>query len=303
MTIGGAVGANGRFEQAIAAARLGVWINTLLAATKVAAGLIGSSYALVADGIESASDVLGSAVVWRGLRIAGRDPNERYPYGYGKAEPLAALAVGALLLLAAVGIGIQAIREIVTPHRGPAPFTLAVVAVTIAVKQWLSWRTRRVAREVGSRAVAADALHHASDALTSTAAAIGITIALVGGPGWEPADDWAALVASFVVGWTGYRSLRPAAGDLMDRAPGPRVVDRIAAAAAGVQGVERIEKLHVRRAGLVYFVDIHVHADGAMPLVEAHALGGAVKAAIRAAESSVAGVTVHMEPSDQVGSK
>lgn len=285
-----------RLGKAVGAARAGILVNLCLAVIKFTAGLLGHSYALIADGVESTSDIFASLVVWAGLRVAGREPDPRYPFGYGKAEPMAALVVGGMMVFAALGIAIQAVREIVVPHHAPAPFTLIVLFGTVVVKQWLSWRTRRIGREVGSKAIESDASHHFSDALTSAAAAVGISIALIGGPGWEPADDWAAVAAAVVIAWTGWRSLRPALGDLMDRAPARQVVDRIAEVARGVPGVVEIEKLRVRRAGLSIFVDIHVHADGELPLSQAHALGGRVKSVIRAAVPEVGGVTVHMEP-------
>lgn len=290
-----------RLHKAVGAVRAGILVNAALAAAKFAAGVLGHSYALIADGVESTSDIFASLIVWGGLRVAGREPDPRYPFGYGKAEPMAALVVGGMMIVAALGIAVQAVGEIVSPHHAPAPFTLIVLLATVLVKQWLSWRTRKIGREVGSKAIESDASHHFSDALTSAAAAIGITIALLGGPGWEPADDWAAVAAALVIAWTGWRNLRPALGDLMDRAPAREVVDRIAEVARAVPGVVEIEKLRVRRAGLSIFVDIHVHAEGALPLSEAHALGGRVKSQIRAAVPEIGGVTVHMEPAGSAG--
>jgi len=152
---------------------------------------------------------------------------------------------------------------------------------------------------VESTAVQADAWHHRSDAITSAAAFVGIAVALVGGPGWEPADDWAALVASAIIFANGIRVLRPAVADLMDRAPDERVVDRIAAAARSIAEVRLVEQLKVRKHGLAYYVDIHVQADPAMSLHDAHVLSGRVKSAIRAAVPAVAGALVHMEPFEE----
>jgi cation diffusion facilitator family transporter len=153
-----------------------------------------------------------------------------------------------------------------------------------------------VGAALGSTAVKADASHHLSDALTSAAAFVGITIALVGGPGWEPADDWAALFAAAIIGYNGLSMLRPAYHDLMDRTPGAEVVAPVRRAAERVAGVLAIEKLAVRKTGLVYRVTIHVQADPALSLHDAHVLGGKVKGAIRAAVPQVQSVLVHMEP-------
>jgi cation diffusion facilitator family transporter len=285
-----------RIRRGIRSAQLGIFANAGLATLKLIAGILGHSYALVADGIESAADIFSSLVVWGGLHLAGRDPDDVYPFGYGKAESLAAAAVSLMLLGAALVIATAAAREIHTPHHAPAPWTLLVLLGVVIVKWTLSRRVQAVGDEVGSTAVQADAWHHMSDVITSTAAFIGISVALLGGAGWESADDWAALVAAAVIGYNGVIMLRPALHDLMDRMPGEEIVLAVAQAAERVEGVLATEKLKVRKTGLVYYVDIHVQADPAMSLDEAHVLSGRVKGAIRATVPEVAGVLVHMEP-------
>ncbi len=280
----------------IRSAQAGLLVNAGLAVTKFIAGLLGHSYALIADAIESAADVFSSIIVWGGLRISARSADEEYPFGYGKAESLAAAVVGLLLLGAAVGVAIQAVREIRTPHHAPAPFTLVVLVVVVLVKEGLFRRVRQVGNEVGSTAVQADAWHHRSDAITSAAAFVGISVALLGGPGWEEADDWAALVAAGIIFVNGFGVLRPAVHDLMDRAPDSAVVARVGEAAGSIAEVRAVEKLKVRKHGLTYYVDIHVQADPAMSLHDAHVLSGRVKSAIRSAVPAVAGALVHMEP-------
>jgi cation diffusion facilitator family transporter len=277
-------------------AQVGLVLNAILAVVKLVAGLVGNSYALVADAIESATDMIGSLVVWSGLRIASRDPDDRYPFGYGRAEPLAAATVAALMLGAACGIAVKAVEEIRTPHHAPAPFTLAVLALVIVVKELLAKRVLQVGTESGSVVVKADAWHHRSDAITSAAAFIGITVALVGGKGWEPADDWAALVAAVVICVNGGLLLRGALEDLMDRAPEPALLATVGGAALATPGVLAIEKLKVRRSGTALYVDIHVQADPALSLHDAHILSGCVKSAIRARVPTALGVLIHMEP-------
>ncbi len=224
-------------ERGIRSAQLGILVNTLLAIAKLAAGIIGNTYALVADAVESTADIFASTIVWGGLRLASRDPDDAYPFGYGKAEPLAAAVVSLMLIAAAVGIAIEAVNEIRTPHRAPAPWTLVVLVTVVAIKWLLSRRVHAVGTDIGSMAVKADAWHHMSDAVTSAAAFVGITIALLGGPGWESADDWAALLASGVIFFNGVNMLRPTLADLMDRMPGPEIVDPIRRAAESVEGV------------------------------------------------------------------
>jgi cation diffusion facilitator family transporter len=265
---------------------------------KLVAGVVGHAYALVADAIESAADIFSSLVVWGGLRIASREADDEYPFGYGKAEALATGVVALMLLGAAATVAIEAIREIRTPHHTPAPFTLFVLVGVIVVKEVLFRRVLAVGEQTTSTAVQADAWHHRSDAITSAAAFVGISIALLGGPGWEQADDWAALVAAAVIVFNGGRLLRLAIADLMDRSPGTELLERIALATAAVPEVRDYHKLKVRKVGLAYYVDLHVQADAAMSLHEAHVVSGKVKSSIRERVPEVAGVLIHMEPDE-----
>jgi cation diffusion facilitator family transporter len=283
----------------IRSAQAGLLVNACLAVIKIITGVLGNSYALVADGIESTADIISSTIVWRGLRIAARDPDSDYPFGYGKAETLAAATVALMLIGAAIAISIEAVREIVTPHHTPAPFTLAVLVLVVLVKEVLFRKVYAVGTEVGSDAVRADAWHHRSDAITSGAAFIGISVAIGGGEGWESADDWAALVAAAVIAWNGKRLLRPAVAGLMDRSAEPEIRARILDIASAVDDVRAVEKVIVRRAGTDYFADLHVHADPGMSLRDAHVVSGKVKSAIRAQLPNVRGVLVHMEPSEE----
>ena len=280
----------------IRAAQLGLTINIVLVIVKLVAGITGHTYALIADAVESSMDIFSSLIVWAGLRITTRPANQEYPFGYGKAETLSAVVVSLMLLGAALGIGVAAIGEIMTPHHMPAPFTLAVIPVVIVVKELLFRRVLRIANETGSTVVKADAWPHRSDAITSGAAFIGIAVALWGGPGWESADDWAALVAAVVIAMNGALLLKPTIQDLMDRMPVGPVIDEIITSAKSVEGVLDLEKLRVRKFGTEYFVDLHVQADQAMSLHDAHILSGKVKGAIRAAVPVVSEVLIHMEP-------
>jgi cation diffusion facilitator family transporter len=285
----------------VRAARLGLAANVALVVIKISVGVAGHAYALVADGVESSADVLSSGVVWAGLRIADRPADDNHPFGHGKAEAIAAAVVSLLLLAAAAWIAAAAVRGISTPHRLPAAYTLFVAAIVIVVKEILYRRVRRVADQVGSTAVRADAWHHRSDAVSSAAAFLGISIALlghhyIGGAGWEAADDWAALVAACIVAVNGIRTLQPAVAELMDAAPEPALLARVEHAAATVPGVELIEKLKVRRSGFGYYVELHAQADPGMSLHDAHELSGMIKGAILAAGPRVRGVLVHMEP-------
>jgi cation diffusion facilitator family transporter len=290
-------------QKAIRATQVGLLVNAMLVAIKLVAGIVGNSYALVADAVESAGDILASVIVWGGIALAAQPADDDHPFGHGKAEALAAAVVSLMLFGAAVGIALEALRQIRTPHPVPSPWTLFVLAGVMGVKWSLARRVKKVASTVSSTAVEADAAHHYSDAFTSGAAFIGISIAVIGsrwrgGPGWESADDWAALVASLVIAFNGVSMVRVAFHDLMDRMPGDEIVGPVRGAAMGVPGVLAIEKLHLLKAGMGYRATIHVHADPAMSLFEAHALGGRVKRAICAQSPHVDYVLVHMEPFD-----
>jgi cation diffusion facilitator family transporter len=274
----------------------GIAINAALATVKIVAGLYGNAYALVADGLESSLDIFSSLVIWGGLVFAARPADSTHPYGHGKAEPLAAVVVAIMVMLAAIGLGAQSIREIVTPHHAPAPFTLVVLIVIVVVKELLFRRVLQAAEALGSSAVKTDAWHHRADAITSAAAFIGISIALLGGPGYEPADDWAALFACFLIAYNGWRLLIPALNETLDVAPPPEIEAGVRAHAAGVPGVVGIDKCRVRKMGLEYYVDIHVLVDGEMSVREGHRIAHEVKDAVRAADPAVVDLLVHIEP-------
>ncbi len=283
-------------NRGIRLAQLGLLANGVLALVKLVAGVLGNSYALIADAVESIADLISSLIVWGGLRVASRDADDRYPFGYGKAESVSAAVVGLMLVAAAIVIGIEAVREIRIPHHAPQSFTLIVLVGVVAVKETLFRFVLRGAAELGSLAVTADAWHHRSDAITSAFAFIGITIALVGGPGWEPADDWAALAASFVILFNGVKIIRPALAELMDRSPAEGVFREVDTAAHSVSGVLATEKLKIRKSGPRYLLELHVQAEPSLSLHEAHVLSGKVKRAIRSAVPSVQDVLIHMEP-------
>jgi cation diffusion facilitator family transporter len=251
----------------------------------------------VADAVESMADIFSSLIVWRGVVVAAAPPDEDHPYGHGKAEPLASAMVATMLLLAATWIAIQSVREIVTPHRAPAPFTLLVLVGVVVVKELLFRFVQGEADAVDNSAVRSDAWHHRSDAITSFAAGLGITVSLLGGAGYEAADDVAAVFAAGIIAWNGWRLLRPAMDELMDTCPDSALVERLRHIAARVPGVDNVEKCFARKSGYQYFVDMHVEVQPALTVVEAHAIAHEVKDAVRHEVPSVCDVLVHIEPS------
>ena len=289
-----------RLKRSLRTTFLGLAVNAILAGAKMAAGIFGHSHALVADAVESLADVFSSIVVWRGVVVAAEPPDEDHPYGHGKAEPLAAAVVSAMLLIAAGWIVVGAFRAIAEPHPAPKPFTLIVLVAVILLKEALFRFALHEAVSVDSSAVATDAWHHRSDAITSFAAAIGITVALLGGQGFESADDWAAIAAACVIAWNGWRLLRPALNELMDRSPNRDVVDRIRAVGEAVPGVARVEKCLVRQMGYQYFVDMHVEVDPQMTVLRSHEIAHQVKDNVRSQVPRVRDVLVHIEPQGQL---
>ncbi|HWB20881.1 MAG TPA: cation diffusion facilitator family transporter [Phycisphaerales bacterium] len=278
---------------------VGLLINVALAATKLIAGLVGHSYALIADAIESIIDIVSSVVIWSGLHIGARPADERHPFGHGKAEALAALVVSTVIIAAGVGIAVEAVHEIITPHHAPAPFTLIVLVAVVIIKEILFRFVRAAARANASTAVEVDAWHHRADALTSAAAFVGISVALIGGPGWEKADDVAALAASVIILYNGWKLLLIPLHELMD-ADDPNaesiVIEPAQRVALTVHGVGSIEKIRARKSGSRYYLELHLQVDPLMSVKDAHVIAGKVRAAIRAALANVSDVLIHVEP-------
>lgn len=274
----------------------GIALNVVLAVVKFAGGFFGHTYALVADGAESLLDVLSSLLVWGGFRVASRPPDANHPFGHGKAEPLAALSVGVFIFAAAGWIGWRAVHEIITPHQGPHWATLPLLAGVVGVKIWFSRRMQRAGESTDSTALGVEALHHYSDAITSAAAFVGISIALWGGRGYETADDWAALVACLVIGFNGVSIFQRALGDVMDVAVPEKTENDVRRFALSVPGASALDKVRVRKSGLSYLVDIQVCVDGSLTVREGHAIAHAVKDALLQSPLRVTDVSVHIEP-------
>jgi cation diffusion facilitator family transporter len=275
---------------------LGILINGALAMVKLFGGILGNSYALIADAVESMTDIFSSFVVWRGLSVAIIPPDANHPYGHGKAEPLAASFVSLTLLAAAVGIAIEAIREIFIPHHAPKPFTIWILIAVVIVKESLYRIVFKVGERLTSTAVRTDAWHHRSDAITSAAAATGISIALWGGKGYESADDYAALFASCIIAWNGLRLLRPAIDELMDAQPSEDLQQEISDLASRCESVLGVEKVLVRKAGFSFWVDMHIDVDKSMSVEHAHDIAHQVKDRIQENIPQVAEVQIHVEP-------
>ena len=297
--------AKNRLERGLRATFLGIAVNVVLGAAKFLAGILGHSHALIADATESIADIFNSLVVWRGIVVAAEPPDKEHPYGHSKAEPLAA-AFGAVMLLAAAlwiaGKAAFNIYEFLNPqsfdfHREPLrAFTLIVLVVVIVVKEGLFRFVIGEGDATDNSAVKTDAWHHRSDAITSAGAFIGITIALIGGEKFSWADDAAAIFCAIIIGFNGWFLLRPPLSELMDKAPDPKIVERIRQIAASASGVARVEKCFVRKAGHLYFVEMHVEVDPQMTVLRSHEIAHDVKNKIRETMPEVSDVLVHIEP-------
>lgn len=285
-----------KLERKIKVTLLGLASNALLSGGKIAAGVLGHSQALIADGVESLADMISSVVVWRGVTLAELPADESHPYGHGKAEPLAAAVVASVLVFASVWIATAAVRNILRPHPSPATFTLLVLVAVVLVKEVLFRFVQREGMSLESLAITADAWHHRSDAITSLFAFIGIAIAVWGGPGYEAADDYAALFAAGIIAWNGWRLLRPSMDELMDRSPEADFTERVSAIAGSIPEVALVEKCLIRKMGNVYFVDMHIEVDPAMSVLRAHDVAHRVKGAVQQKIPAVRDVLVHIEP-------
>jgi cation diffusion facilitator family transporter len=282
---------------------IGIIANFFLGIIKGLAGYIGNSYALVADAIESLSDVAGSFIVWSGLKISTKAPDSDHPYGHGKAEPIASLLVSISLFVAAVIIVVQSIRHILIPHELPEKFTLWILILVILIKELLFKKVFQTGIEIESTAVKSDAWHHRADAITSFGTLIGISIALLGGKGYESADDWAAILTSVFILYNAVRIGKPALSEIMDVAPPQELVDKIKNLALNTPGVKAIDKCYVRKMGFDYYVDIHVVVSGDISVTEGHRISHDVKENLLNSPIRIQGAIIHIEPFDPEYSK
>ncbi len=285
-------------KKAITTIYLSIVGNLGLAIIKGITGYFGNSYALIADAIESTSDIFSSILVLFGLKYATKPADEDHPYGHGRAEPLITFLIVGFLLVSATVIVFQSIQHILTPHGSPESYTLVVLGVIILVKEIFYRIIIKKSSETKSSALKADAWHHRSDALTSIAAFIGISIALIFGEGYETADDWAALVAAGFIYYNSYLIFRPALGEIMDEHVHEDLIIKIRQIAKKVDGVIDTEKCFIRKTGMTFWVDLHLIVDGNLTVKKGHEIAHNVKDKIRAELPEIAEILMHVEPND-----
>ncbi len=281
----------------------GVLLNLILSTGKIAGGLLGRSNALIADGIESLLDLFSSLLMWAALKYAAKPPDEDHPYGHGKAESLSSLIGSLVLAIAGALIAHNSIIQLIAAAHGapihfPSPWTLLILIGVIALKETLYQFMARRARKIGSNALLADAWHHRSDAVTSIAAFIGISISLLGGRGYEVADDWAALFACVVIFYSSYNMLKLSLGDVMDARVSPDAEKTVMNITCSIPGVISAEKCRIRKSGLSYIADFHIRVGGDISVREGHAISHLVKDKLMTSELPLEDVTVHVEPEE-----
>jgi cation diffusion facilitator family transporter len=285
-------------EKAIKASYFSIISNASLAVIKGAAGLFGNSYALIADAIESTADIFSSFLVLLGIKYSSRPADENHPYGHGRAEALITFIVVGFLITSATVIAYESIINIQTPHDLPKPWTLIILAAIIIWKE-LSFRlVMKRSKETNSSSLAADAWHHRSDAITSIAAFIGISIALLCGKGFESADDWAALFASGFILYNSYQIFRPALGEIMDEHVHGDMVEEIRVIALTVDGILGTEKCFIRKTGMKYHLELHAIVDANISVKEGHRLAHNLEDALRKERPDFGRILIHIEPND-----
>lgn len=272
--------------------------NTCLAIVKGLAGIFGNSYALIADAIESTTDIFASFLVLFGIKYSSRPADENHPYGHGRAEPLITFLVVGFLITSATVIAYESIINIQTPHELPKPFTLIVLGMIILWKEYSFRKVIKKSKETNSSSLKADAWHHRSDAITSVAAFIGISFALFMGKGYESADDWAALFASGFIVYNGYMIFRPALGEIMDEHLYDDLIDEIRRVSLQVDGIIGTEKCFIRKAGMKYHVDLHAIVDANISVREGHDLAHKLKDALHKEILVLGHILIHIEPNE-----
>ncbi|MBG6061399.1 cation diffusion facilitator family transporter [Flavobacterium sp. CG_9.1] len=285
-------------QTAIKATYFSIIGNTCLAIIKGLAGFFGNSYALIADAIESTTDIFASFLVLFGIKYSNRPADKNHPYGHGRAEPLITFLVVGFLITSATIIAYESIINIGTPHQLPKPWTLIVLAAIIIWKEYSFRIVMKRSIQTNSSSLRADAWHHRSDAITSVAAFLGISVALILGNGYESADDWAALFASGFILYNSYLIFRPALGEIMDEHLYDDLIEQIRMISIQVDGIIDTEKCFIRKAGMQYHVDLHATVDSNITVKEGHDLAHKLKDTLREKIPELGHVLIHVEPND-----
>lgn len=285
-----------RYAEVARAARIGLAVNVGLAAVKLIGGLVGQSFALIADAVNSIGDVVTTIVVLFALRVAQRPPDDEHPYGHTRAEAIAASNVALLVVVSAVFVGWEAVQRFGLRHEPPPAWTLWIAGFNVLIKEGLYQYKVRVGRRTGSAAIVANAWDHRSDAFCSLAVLIGLAAIRFGGPSFVGADEVASMVVVTAIVWSGVQLFRSSASELMDPQADSEFVGGIRRAAREVEGVRDVEKLWVRKSGLEFFADIHIQVDPHLTVAAGHRIGHQVKARLLDQFPGLRDVLIHLEP-------
>lgn len=277
---------------------MGLVVNFILGVVKLTAGIVGGSFALIADAVNSIGDVVSTVVILFALRIAQHPPDDEHPYGHSRAEAVAATNVALLIIVSALLVGWEALQRIHVQHTIPATWTLWIAGINVVIKEGLYQYKVRVGRRTNSSAIIANAWDHRSDALCSFAVLVGLAAIRFGGEAWMPADEIASLVVVAAIIWSGIQLFRSGAHELMDVQADPKFLNEIRSEALQVPGVEDVETLWVRKSGLEFFADIHIEVDPTLSVAEGHRIGHHVKDQLLEKFVALRDVLVHLEPNE-----
>ncbi len=277
-------------------AAAGLAINLALGAVKLVGGIVGQSFALISDAVNSIGDSLGSVIVLFAIRVAQKPPDPGHPYGHTRAEAVAGLSVAWIIAFSAVWVGWEAVTHMFERHKLPAAWTLWIAVANFVIKEALYRVNKTIGERIGSQSLVANAWDHRSDALCSLAVVIGIAAVRWGGTRYLWADEVAALVVVAAILWSALRLLLTNAAELMDQQADDAIVDAIRQAALHVPGVRSVEKLRVRRSGMECFADIHLEVDPQITVELGHKIGHDVKSRLVKEFTSLRDVLVHLEP-------
>lgn len=280
---------------------LGSIVNMLLLVFKFVAGILGHSAAMIADAVHSLSDFITDIIVLFFVKISSKPEDESHDYGHGKYETLATCIIGFALLGVALMLGVQGVQKILAVINGatlPSPGIIALVAavLSIVLKEWVFRVTRKVAREVNSPAVEANAWHHRSDALSSVGTALGIGGAVLLGSKWTVLDPIAAVVVSVFILVTAVKLIGESIGELMEKSLPKEMEDRIQEVVLEEEGVSDIHHLRTRKIGSRLAIEMHLRMSGSMPLRDVHRKASKIEGRLREEFGAQTHIMLHIEP-------
>lgn len=277
-------------------ALVSIGVCVLLSVTKITIGLLAHSTSVVADGAESAGDVLTSSFVFLGLLVAARPADEDHPYGHGRYETLTGLAVGFILVFVGIAIAVRSLQTVGLSHYPPAAYGAWPLLASMLTKTILATVKFRFGRSIGSAALVADAWNDAVDILSAFTAMAALGLSVLDPSRFLAADHYGGFAVGLIVVLTGLRVAKESSDRLADRMPSPERVDEIRRIATEDPRILAIDKCFARNSGLQYHVDLYLKVDPRMTVFESHALATAIRTRICERLDWVANVLIYVEP-------